>query len=72
MMKKIKKFQKYFRFNKILQRKNWYIKEINRIIKITDFFNLKTNELNTLLIKVEEIPEANRSKISQENINDKN
>ena len=40
--------------------------------KITDFFNLKTNELNTQLIKVEEIPEANKSKISQENINDKN
>ena len=35
--------------------------------KITNFFNLKLNELNTQLIKVEETPEANKSKISQEN-----
>ena len=40
--------------------------------KITDFFNIKTNSLNTQLIKVEERPEVNNSKISQENINEKN
>ena len=40
--------------------------------KITDFFNLKTNELNTQLVKIEEKQEANVSKISQENVNDKN
>ena len=39
--------------------------------KITDFFNLKINQLNTQLVKVEEKPEANTSKISQENINEK-
>ena len=35
--------------------------------KITNFFNLKLNELNTQLVKVEETPESNKSKISQEN-----
>ena len=39
--------------------------------RITDFFNLKINQLNTQLIKIEEKPEANTSKISQENINEK-
>ena len=40
--------------------------------KITDFFNIKTLTLNTQLVKVEEKPEANVSKISQENVNEKN
>ena len=40
--------------------------------KITDFFNLKINELNNQLVKVEEKVEVNNSKISQENVNEKN
>ena len=40
--------------------------------KITDFFNIKNFALNTQLIKAEDHPEANNSKISQENINEKN
>ena len=40
--------------------------------KITDFFNTKTMELNTQLIKIEEITEKNNSKISQENKNEIN
>ena len=40
--------------------------------KITDFFNLKNLDLNNQLVKIEEKQEANNSKISQENVNDKN
>ena len=40
--------------------------------KITDFFNLKTTELNTQLIKIEEVADKNNSKISQDNKNENN
>ena len=40
--------------------------------KITDFFNTKTMELNTQLMKIEEITEKNNSKISQDNKNETN
>ena len=40
--------------------------------KINDFFNLKNLDLNNQLVKIEEKQEANNSKISQENVNDKN